>query len=433
MKIKDINLELFKFKQGLTYDDYDVVNIIDLHMNETHRFSELEIIHSLNERLTPHTYNNEVRGLLENLNNDVKEYKLLYELKNLYKVLERKNHGQFLHHPIRIVLEAINSTTDEDRMSKILNELSQYQAIDMDIKTFIANLITSPEKRSNLLSGGKSEPVYSIIEEVEDGHITFIKNNWFLLSDNEIKKVLLEDYIKDNEKLRTLRNLQDALLFSKIDDEKISFRISENLTVSLSVDTKGKLYLNDEALTDETTLEALFQSSIIPGIYKNYYGLILETANNIDKFYNLEDYVTKITNIVKPYIECYAFNYKDNIYVYNCDERFGSYSFYKYESALEVLSEIKSELNYDLTYFYEDKLSKEIVVKRRLEDKEKEVQIQLEDLNFNIDKINKTLKVLGDNETLNVALSKLEKRRKVVEVELQAIKEAQYSNRIKEA
>lgn len=64
--------------------------------------------------------------------------------------------------------------------------------------------------------------------------------------------------------------------------------------------------------------------------------------------------------MVNPFLEAYAFNYKDSIYVYRSDSRYGK-SFYKYSNSEEVVMEMKNELNYDLTYFYEDKLQKDVV------------------------------------------------------------------------
>jgi hypothetical protein len=46
----------------------------------------------------------------------------------------------------------------------------------------------------------------------------------------------------------------------------------------------------------------------------------------------------------------FAFNYKNTTFVYRVDERYGN-SFFKYESALELVNEVRNELNYDLTYF----------------------------------------------------------------------------------
>jgi hypothetical protein len=45
----------------------------------------------------------------------------------------------------------------------------------------------------------------------------------------------------------------------------------------------------------------------------------------------------------------FAFNYKKQLLFIEF-ERYGN-SFFKYESALELVNEVRNELNYDLTYF----------------------------------------------------------------------------------
>ena len=179
----------------------------------------------------------------------------------------------------------------------------------------------------------------------------------------------------------------------------------------------------------ETTLESLFSSPIIPIVNRNFYPLLVETMKNTNKFVEL-DVVKKINNLVNPYLECYAFNYKNATYLYRCDERYGN-SFFKYESALELVNEVKNELNYDLTFFYENKLDKELIFKRKLEDKEREISIKLEDLNLNISKLEASIKYIGESEVLSTAMTNLTSRRQVLNEELQAVKELQYKERIK--
>jgi hypothetical protein len=217
--------------------------------------------------------------------------------------------------------------------------------------------------------------------------------------------------------------------YANIVDDRINFRISEYLTIGISVDKKGGLFINDDEMDGETTLESLFNSPIVPIVNKNFYPILVEVSKNIDKFVEL-DVVKRINNLINPYLECYAFNYKNTTFLYRCDERYGN-SFYMYESAIELVNEVRNELNYDLTYFYENKLSKELVVKRKLEDKEREITLKLEDVNFNIDKLKGSIMMIGESEVLTVALSNLEKRKDVLDSELSGVKELQYKERVK--
>jgi hypothetical protein len=426
--MKNLKLELFNFKKDLSLEQEEISLIIEGHLNATSQYSEKNIIASLNEKLKPYTYDKSVKILLENLNNDIAQFELLYELKNLYGVLNTKNQGELYRQPINVLLQTINLETDQDRMSKILNELAVYDWVP-EIKLFVHNLTKSPEKRSNLLSGGNAESIFTIVEQVEEGHIALVRDSWFLLSENSIEKTLLENHVKDAQALQSLRLLETAMKYSSVSEDRINFKISEYLTIGLSVGNKSGLYINDDELNSETTLESLFNSPIVPIVNKNFYPILLETSKNLDKFVEL-DVVKKVNNLVNPYLELFAFNYKNNTFVYRCDERYGN-SFFKYESALELVNEVRNELNYDLTYFFENKLNKELIVKRKLEDKEREISLKLEDVQFNIEKIKSSLQMIGESEVLTTALANLQKRKENLDTELLAVKELQYKERIK--
>ena len=426
--MKNIKLELFNFRKKLGIEQEEVSMIVESYIDMCNELSEKQIVTALNERLKTYTFDKEVKSLLESLNLDMKEYQLVYELKHLYNVLNGKNQGELYRQPINVLLQTINLENDQDRLSKVLNELAIYDWVP-EIKLFVHNLTKSPEQRANLLSGGKGESIFTIVEQVEDGYLCLLRESWFLLSENNIEKTALETHVTDNEKLRVLRTLETAMKYADISEDRVNFRISENLTVGLSVSKNGVIYINDDELNKETTLESLFSSPIIPIVNKNFYPVILETSSNLDKFVEL-DVVKKISNLVNPYLEIYAFNYKNATYLYRCDERYG-HSFFKYDSAIELVNEVRNELNYDLTYFYENKLDVELVSKKKLEDKEREISLKLEDVKFNISKIKTSLEFIGKSNVLDVALENLQKRKEVLENDLQSVKESQYNERIK--
>ena len=426
--MKNLKLELFNFKKNLSLDQEEVSVIVEGHMNACNEASEKTIILSLNERLKAYTYDKEVKSLLESLNDDMRNNELIYELKNLYNVLNTKNGGELYRQPINVLLQTINLDTDQDRMSKVLNELAVYDWVP-EIKLFVHNLTKSPEQRTNLLSGGKGESIFTIVEQVEEGHIALVQDSWFILSENLIEKTLLENHIKDAEDLKSMRMLETAMKYANISEDRVNFKVSEYLTIGLGVGKKAGIYINDDEMNGETTLETLFNSPIVPIVNKNFYPILLEVSKNLDKFVEL-DVVKRVNNLINPYLECFAFNYKNATYLYRCDERYGN-SFFKYESALELVNEVRNELNCDLTYFYENKLGKELIVKRKLEDKEREITLKLEDINFNIDKIKGSIQMIGESETLTTALKNLQKRNVNLNSELQAVKELQYKERVR--
>jgi len=312
--MKNLKLELFNFKKNLTLEQEEVSGIVEGHMNACNELSEKQIIVSLNERLKPYTYDKSVKSLLENLNDDMKNYELLYELKNLYNVINSKNQGEMYRQPLNVLLQTINLDTDQDRMSKILNELAIYDWVP-EVKLFVHNLTKSPEKRTNLLSGGKGESTFTIVEQVEDGHVALVNDSWFLLSENSIEKTLLETHVKDEESLKSLRMLETAMRYASVTEDRVNFRISEYLTIGLSVGKKSNLFINDDEMNEETTLESVFDSPIIPIVNKNFYPVLLEVSKNLDKFVEL-DVVKRVNNLINPYLEIFAFNYKSNTYLY---------------------------------------------------------------------------------------------------------------------
>lgn len=421
--MKDLKVKLFNFKQGLEFEQSDVSNIVEAHMNALGDSSEKRVIQSLTEQLKVHTYNNDVKKLIESLNTDLVNYELMYNLKDLYKVVESRDNGMVYRQPLNVLLDIINEADDESRMVKIMNELALYDWVP-EIKLFIHNLTTSPEQRQNLMSGGSAETVYTIVESVEAGHVAFIKDSWFLIGDESIDKVVLEDHVKDQDQLRLLRTLESSLKHAQVSEDRIDFKIDENLTVGISIEKPGVTFINEEKVNKEVTLENLFSSPIIPIVNKNFFPLIQEVAGNLDKFVEL-DVVKQVSNITNPFKEAFAFNFKDNTYLYTCDSRYGN-SFYKYESAMELIDDVKNQLSYDLTYFYENKLSDEVKTRRKLEDKVREIEMNIDDLDRNIDKIEAELTVMESSETLSTALKSLNKKKGKLELELQAVKETMY-------
>ena len=72
-----------------------------------------------------------------------------------------------------------------------------------------------------------------------------------------------------------------------------------------------------------------------------------------------------------------------------------------------------------------------MIVKRKLEDKEREITLKLEDVQFNIEKIKGSIQMIGESEVLSIALKNLGKRKSNLDAELLGVKEVQYKERLK--
>ena len=392
--MKNLKMELFKFKNNLTLEQLEISKVAQNHLEQYDNFSELEINESLKITLKPFTYDPDVKMFLEAVQDEVDAYPLVMELKDLYKKVERKNFGQLYRQPLIKLLEIINKDNDDSRVESVINELAMYDWIP-EIKHFLIKMNSSPIERQNLINSGKGEKVYTLVEKVEDGHLAFISNKWFLIGESDIKQVIAEDYIKDNDKIREIRLLEKVLQLGDIQEDVISFKIDENLVVSVSTKNKS-ISLNGTKLDKETTLETLFNSPLIPLLKRDYYNLVESTLNNTDKFVDL-DIALKVTNILNQFNESVVFNYKDKMYMYSDDKRYGS-RFYAYENASEIIQDVQKDLDYDLSKFFENKLSDELKSLRQLEDKEKQIDMKLKDVNESIELLKDSNLIKENNE-----------------------------------
>jgi len=388
--MKNLKYDLFNFKRELPIEDFELNVLVERFINNYDKYSEQELVSSLKETLTPFSWDVKVKKLVESLEDEIKSDPLNYNLKDLYKKIERKNYGQMYRPALNSILNIINLNDNDSKMSSILNELVIHDWIP-EVKLFLNGYMNNPIQRQNLVNSGKASKVFTLVEKVEDGNLVFMKDRWFLISDDEVKQTLVENHIKDMEKIKEFRILEKVMTIGDIEEDKISFRLDENLVLSISTKSNKDVFLNEEKLDKETTLENLFNSKIIPWLKKDYYVLSSTAAKNIDKFVDL-DIALKVENTLHPYLECYVINYKDKMYMYNNDARTGS-AFYEYNSANNLINDIQRELDYDLSKFLNNKLSKEMKQLKSLEDKEMEVK-------EGIKQIDDALALLKENEEL---------------------------------
>jgi len=415
----NLKLELFNFKNKLNVEQLDIARVAQLHLENYDNLSEMELNESLKHNLNYFRYDSEVKLFLEKVENEIESMPLVYELKDLYKKVERKNHGMLYRSALVQLLETINKANDDARMESVLNELSIYDWIP-EIKGFLLKMSSSPVERQNLQNSGKASKVYTLVEKCEEGHLAFIVDRWFLISESEIKQVIAEDYVKDDAKVRNIRLLEKVLEIGEIEENRISFKIDEHLTLGVST-KNNEMYLNGEKLDKETTLETLFNSPIIPYLRRDYYNLVEATKNNIDKFVEL-DVALKVTNLLNPFTESVVFNYKDKMYVYNKDNRTGS-RFFAYENASELIRDVQKELDYDLSHFYENKISNELKTLRGLEDKEQQINMKLQDVNESLRMLSENADLLSESKELTLTHNNLLVYKHKLTNELNQIKE----------
>jgi len=402
--MKNLKYDLFNFKKDLPIEDYELNIIVERFISNYDKYSEKELVSSVKETLTPFSWDTKVKRLVEGLEEEIKSEPLNYNLKDLYKKIERKNYGQMYRPALNSILNIINMNDNDNKMSSIVNELVIHDWIP-EVKLFLNGYMNNPIQRQNLVNSGKASKVFTLVEKTENGNLVFMKDRWFLINQDEVKQTLLEDHIKDIEKIREFRILEKVMTIGDIKEDSISFRLDENLVLSISTKNDKDVFLNEEKLDKETTLENLFNSKIIPWLKKDYYVLSTTAAQNIDKFVDL-DIALKVENTLHPYLECYVVNYKDKMYVYNNDARTGT-AFYEYNSANDLINDVQRELDYDLTKFLDNKLSKEIKHLRTLEDKEMEVKEAIKQIDAGLALLKEHEDLVNEDEALKKTFNDL--------------------------
>ena len=422
--MKNWKFDLFNFKQGLTLEQLEISSVVEKHVQQFEKFSEKEIVYSLKETLKPYAYDTDVKSLFESMDEELQSQPLLYELKNLYKIVERKNYGMLYREPLSKILDAINKDSDEERMSSVVNDLSLYDWVP-EIKSFVVGLTTDPTDVKNLTSNGaKSSKVYTIVEDVKDGHVAYVGDRWFLLGKDEVSEAVLSDCFK-GEELSTLQNLEKSLVNSTFEEEKITFFIDDNLCIS--VGTNGKVFINDEETDKQTSLEDLFNSPIIPMMKKNFYLIVKSVVDNLDKIVEL-DVVTRVTNLSKPLTELFVFNYKTKLYLYAIDKRAGS-SFYDYHAVTQLIEDVQREMGYDISDFVSNKLSKELKQYKKLEDKEKEIESKIKEVQESLEALESEKELLSESFELRNAFDDLVSYKQELVSNLNRIKNAKVAER----
>lgn len=382
-----ILLELFNFKKTLTVEQDDIDQLVSIHIsslnsNDIRKPSQRGIVRSITERLQPYTYDKNVVSLLENLNQCVTSDELFYELDELYRNIESQNQGMVFRQLLQTILDIINCEDEKDRCVKIINELSMYDWIPV-VKQFLFNFTTNPSDRKNINSGGgQGELAHSIIEKIEGGFISFVGDKWFAIKENLIEPVTPSDVVTDPAKLTRLNNLAEALRIGNIENNVIEFGVDGDMKLGISLDTSD-VFLNGDKV--EMSVDEFFQSSLVPVLNRTLYPVIAEVVKSKSMFVIL-DIVEKVSNITKPFLSTYVFNYGNAVYAYNLDER-GNSNFTEYTSVTALVNEVQSTLGYDLSDFLNDRFEGETKVIKDLEAKDKLVLTKLDDINENIEKL----------------------------------------------
>lgn len=417
--MKSLKLKLFEYRKELSVEQSDIVNIISEHMDLCDKYSEKEIYGSLSNILDKFKFYENVNTFLNDVDTALSAQPLLYNLKDLYAKVARKEYTFLYENALHTIINCINETTDEDRKIKILNDLTLYEWIP-EIKLFLYEIASTPQAKQNFASkGGKIDDVFSIVLQMKEGYLTYVANTWFVLNNDGITATLLENHISDDIQLKKLRLLEQGIQRAEFTENRIIFNIADGLVVSFDTELK-KIYLNESEADNGTTLETLFNSPVIPFMGKAFYPVLNETFNNLDKFMKI-DTVKRVSNIMNSAYECFVFNFNGKISQYRVDKHMGN-SYYTFENAMPLIENVMHELGADLTFFYESQLTEEVKAKLDVEKREKSLMEKLNDIYNGILKIKEEGNLVKENNALESLYNSLLGKKHKVSEELKAVR-----------
>lgn len=417
--MESLKLKLFEFRKELNEEQLDIANIISEHMNICENYSEKEMLSNLNKTLESYTYYDNVKALLESIDAELSENPLLYDLKDLYAKIKRKGDSFLYENVLNDIMHIITETNDVNRKMKIVNGLADYEWIP-EIKQFLHTFSSTPQEKHNYSSdASRIDDVYSIVLQLKEGYLTYIAETWFLMNDDGIASTLLEKHVKDDVQLKKMRLLEQAINSAEFEDDTITFRIAEELTISFDTEKK-EIYLNDDVAEAESTLESLFNSPLIPYAGKGYYPILNETYLNLDKFMKI-DTVKRVSNLIKPTYEAYVFNYNNKLAQFIIDKRVGS-SIATYEKAMPLIESVLHELGADLTFFFEEMLTEEQKELSNITNKEKVLVEKLNNIEEAIFKLKDEKELIEESKTLASLYNNLLSNKHKVAEELKVLK-----------
>jgi hypothetical protein len=379
---------LFETKRQLHPEEAIISQILENHFNQFDNYSSLTIFNSLKESLYEFDWSKNAMNMLVEMEKEIKEEGLYYELQNLYYQIQDEAKGDIVYDAVlSTIMEIMNRDSDEERMKGIVHELNQFTWVK-PVREFMMRYTDKPISRENLSNsnGGESHPVYTISESVQGGSLVSLHDKWFIFREDSIEVTALEAHCDNPDRCAELRLIKDAIANAEITEDCINFQVDDDVVLGIDVKT-SKFKLNGEEVDDTLSIETIFNSPMIPFNKRILYPAVIAVANNLHLFVHL-DPVIAVTSYAAPNKIAYLFNYCDCCYCYMVDSQMGS-GFYEYSNCNDLISEIKEVMGFDATFFFKDKASIDTKIDSELSDREAAVKMELDDTEEMIDKMEK--------------------------------------------
>jgi hypothetical protein len=152
--------------------------------------------------------------------------------------------------------------------------------------------------------------------------------------------------------------------------------LGDNFELEIKFNDNSGLYINGEKAEPTTDLNKLFMTTQVPFNKKGLLPVIHEIMSRLNQFTEI-DVCLKVSNRMKKN-KIYIFNYLDKIYCYDINNKSGN-TFYEFDSPDNAIKFVKDNMEYDISDFIIDKLDAQQQELKMLRDREKVIQIEIDD------------------------------------------------------
>ena len=307
----------------------------------------------------------------------------------VYKCFEQISDKQFFKETM------LKFSINDTELDSIVSQIKVKK--DIEITNNKKKLNRIEELYKSIEKSDNSKNIFKWINKIE-----FLKKS---IKNNEVfgKRSLLQSITKDaNKGIRNPKKIQEWEESRK-----------RNIYVVGEANQKGNRFINFDLVNNQIVYKPKHKQKCVIELYK-----YKDKRINFNKLqYLIDNKEISITSTINKEYICLTFDLNS------------------YLGINQRLKEIKCSLQKEIK---EKNITDKQVIKdmysieyKKLEDKEREIVLKLEDIKFNISKIKTSLQYIGESETLSTALVNLEKRENALSTELQAVKELQYNERVK--
>lgn len=368
--------------------------------------SENQIINLIKINKNDYKYSDNINKIFESIYNEAEENKLIYDLSDLYHSLNKTHDRHYYSSVLNKILEIINTDSSDYRKVLIANDLAIWNFIP-EVRSFLLKYTDNPYKQEEILSDlGLSEEIITIYQKINEGDLIYIKNSWFLITEEKVKKIpFITDIVKDQHLLNKLTLLEKSIQLSKIKENILSIEIDEDIILSISLDENKSLFINKEI--SKANLNIIFESPLIPENKKDLYSIFESVSLYYEQFVKYDKCI-KIYNAIREK-EGYAFIHNKFNYLYEYNKLSNNGILYEYKDINKLIENVKIHYGINLSTFFNSNISN---------NNEMNEKYNINKYNKKLKRLKKSLKELRENKSKIIINKGMQIKYNKVETEL---------------